>query len=383
MSKVLLVDTNFSSGPIYRELVALGHEVHVVGGNPQDCLAKSAPNYWPVNYADVESLQALVDRENFDFVVPGCTDRSYESCTLLSGRSWLGIDRPQTSQTLNNKGLFKQWAQRRGVPVAQAQDPANTNLRWPLIVKPVDAFSGKGITILKAPDSGDLASAIAHAQQASPSREYLIEDYVDGQLYSHTAFLRDHRVVQDFIVREDRTVNPFVVDTSCVVSGFPQALMARIRDCIETISRELELVDGLIHTQFVRQDDRFWLIELTRRCPGDLYSQLVELSTGFSYARSYALPFLGQQAIALSAAPVRQHIMRHTVTVDTARTFGHLHFRQPVCIQRWIALSLVGDALKPSPASRVGILFCKARDEADLACLYDAALSRELYDVEE
>jgi biotin carboxylase len=381
MSKVLLVDTNFSSVPIYRELVALGHEVHVVGGNPQDCLAKSAPNYWPVNYADVQSLQVLVDRENFDFVVPGCTDRSYESCTLLSGRLWPGIDRPQASQTLNNKGLFKQWAQRRGVPVAQAQDSASTNLRWPLVVKPVDAFSGKGITILQRPDSGDLASAIAHAQQASPSREYLIEEYVDGQLYSHTAFLRGHRVAQDFIVREDRTVNPFVVDTSCIVSGFPQPLMARIRDCIETISRELELIDGLIHTQFVQKDDRFWLIELTRRCPGDLYSQLVELSTGFSYARTYALPFLSELAIPESEAPVRQHIMRHTVTVETASALGHLHFHQPVLIERWVALSLAGDFLKPSPASRVAIIFCRAQDEDDLTRLYDLTLSRKLYEV--
>lgn len=381
MSKVLLVDTNFSSVPIYKELLAMGHEVHVVGGNPQDSLAKSSLNYWQINYADVKSLQALVDRENFDFIVPGCTDRSYETCTHLTGREWPGIDRPQASQTLNNKSLFKKWAQPRGLPVAQAQDPAKANLRWPLIVKPVDAFSGKGITILQRQDSGELTAAIANAQQASPSREYLIEDYVQGQLYSHTAFLRDHRVAQDFIVREDRTVNPFVVDTSCVISEFPQALLIRIRDCIETISRELELVDGLIHTQFVMQGDQFWLIELTRRCPGDLYSQLVELSTGFSYARTYALPFLGQLVIAPSALPVRQHIMRHTVTVDTVCTFGHLHFRQPVWIERWIALSLVGDTLKPSPASRIGILFCKAEDAEALTRLYDLTLSRELYDL--
>jgi hypothetical protein len=46
MAKVLLVDTNFSSLPIYHALVALGHDVHVVGNNPVDCLAKISPNYW-------------------------------------------------------------------------------------------------------------------------------------------------------------------------------------------------------------------------------------------------------------------------------------------------------------------------------------------------
>jgi biotin carboxylase len=381
MAKVLLVDTNFSSAPIYRELSGLGHEVHVVGGNPLDCMAKQYPKYWPINYANVKALQALVDREKFDAVVPGCTDISYESCTLLSGRQWAGIDQPQASKTLNNKGLFKKWAQSAGLPVAQAQNPVHDQLPWPLIVKPVDAFSGKGITILQSPDAIALAAAIAYAQEFSPSREYLIEEYLVGQLFSHSAFLRGHRVVQDFIVREDRTVNPFVVDTSRVADDFPKTLRAQIRDCVETISRELELVDGLIHTQFVQRDDRFWLIELTRRCPGDLYSQLIELSTGFPYARAYALPYTGEQAMPTAIAQRHQHIMRHTITVDSETPLGHLHFRQPVWIERWIALSLVGDSLKPSPASRVGIVFCKAQDEKELTHLYDLTLSRQLYEV--
>ena len=46
MAKVLLVDTNFSSRPIFAELERLGHEVHVVGANPVDALAKACARYW-------------------------------------------------------------------------------------------------------------------------------------------------------------------------------------------------------------------------------------------------------------------------------------------------------------------------------------------------
>jgi formate-dependent phosphoribosylglycinamide formyltransferase (GAR transformylase) len=381
MSKVLLVDTNFSSAPIYRGLLSMGHEVHVVGGNPQDYLAKSSTNYWPINYADIQSLQTLVDREKFEFVVPGCTDRSYESCTLLNARVCLGIDPHEKSQTLNNKGRFKRWAQNAGFPVAKLQVPAQTGLRWPLIVKPVDAFSGKGVTILKSPDEEGLDSAIALAKEASPSKDFLIEDFVEGQLYSHSAFLQDHHVQHDFVVREDGTVNPFVVDTSCVEWSFPFTVLSRIRDCIETISSQLGLVDGLIHTQFILKDDQFWLIELTRRCPGDLYSQLIELSSGFSYARNYALSFLGGKILKPFLTQIRQNIMRHTITVDTACTFDHLNFEEPVWMQRWVALSLAGDSLKPSPASRVGIMFCKTRNDKELERLYGLALTRKLYNV--
>ncbi len=381
MSKILLVDTNFSSFPIYKEMLDLGHEVHVVGSNPKDCLAKLSPNYWQINYADIELLQELVDKEKFDYLIPGCTDRSYETCTLLNGRSWPGIDRPESNQTINNKSLFKKWAERVGLPVAKSQKNIFSSLRWPLIVKPVDAFSGKGITVLHMPDQNALSSAISDAQNASTRGEYLIEDYIEGQLYSHTAFLHNHKIIQDFIVREDRTVNPFVVDTSCVIHKFCEKILNQIRECIEKISKELQLVDGLIHTQFVKQDNRVWLIELTRRCPGDLYSQLIELSTGFKYAKNYALPFLGKKAEAEPTLAQPVHIMRHTVTVDEVTTLEHLHFKRPVWIERWIALSLVGDTLNPSPASRAGILFCKTEDEKELKHLYDLTLSRELYEV--
>jgi len=381
MSKVLLVDTNFSSAPIYQELITMGHEVHVAGGNPQDYLAKSSTNYWPINYADIQSLQSLVDKEKYDFVVPGCNDRSYESCTLLDGDVCKGVDPYDISQTLNNKGLFKRWAQQAGFPVAQLQDPKQTGLRWPLIVKPVDAYSGKGVTILKCPDEKGLASAIDLAKEASRSKDYLIEDFVEGQLYSHSAFLQAHRVQRDFVVREDGSVNPFVVDTSCVAWDFSFTVLSRIRECIEAISSQLGLVDGLIHTQFILKDDQFWLIELTRRCPGDLYSQLIELSSGFAYARNYAESFLNQKHSISTSKQTRQNILRHTVTVGTSCTFDHLHFEEPVWMERWVSLSLAGDSLKPSPASRVGIMFCKSSDDKELARLYDLALTRKLYDV--
>ena len=135
-------------------------------------------------------------------------------------------------------------------------------------------------------------------------------------------------------------------------------LVVGLRRCAEVLAHELGLVDGLLHTQFVANQNDFWLIELTRRCPGDLYSQLIELTTGYRYARSYVLPFLGQPVTDIVSSSPLQPIMRHTVTVKAEQHFSYLHFRRALSIERWVPLSLVGDPLKPSPFSRVGILFC-------------------------
>jgi ATP-grasp domain len=323
----------------------------------------------------------LVEEKKFDYLVPGCTDRSYISCTAINGGRFPGLDRVDACETIFNKGKFRLLADRLGLPIPKRFSLDQNPSCWPIIVKPVDAFSGKGITVLQEGDKPTLEHALKRAREASPTGECLIEQFVDGQLYSHTTFLKDGKVVQDFIVKEDSTVNPFVVDTSRVLQGTPSNLLLRLRDCVENIAKELMLADGLLHTQFVSDGDDFWLIETTRRCPGDLYSQLIELTTGYPYARSYALPFLGESISDFVGDLRIDPIMRHTVTLNSSQSFAYLRFKSALQIERWTPLSIVGDRLKPSPQSRVGILFCRAANQQDLDQIYQRTLQRNLYEI--
>lgn len=381
MSKVLLVDTSFSAAPIYNELSAKGHEVHVVGANPNDCLAKLVKNYWNFDYSDVDRLMDLIDQEGYEFLIPGCTDRSYSSCARVSNGRFPGIESVEVELAINNKARFREVAQKIGLRVPNVQHIGNAGLCWPLIVKPVDAFSGKGITIVETEDYERLRLAIEVAQNASLKNEFLIEDFVSGGLFSHSAFLCNRKVIQDFIVREDSTTNQFVVDTSRVLQDPPQDLFKELRRSIEALASELNLSDGLIHTQFIMDQNQIWLIEITRRCPGDLYSQLIELSTGYSYIDSYVAPFLGESIYKRDMPKDFRHIMRHTLTVKYGQNFGGLDFKRSLSIDRWIPLSLIGDQLKPSPYSRIGIIFISAQHENEMNMIYDAALKRDLYEV--
>lgn len=391
MAKVLLVDTNFSSRPIYDAIARHGHEVHVVGGNPNDCLAKSCPHYWHINYADTEALAALVARERFAFLVPGCTDRSYSSCATISRGQFPGIESVEVDETLNHKDRFRALAQRLGLPVPQLQwqdsndapidvSPDPTKLRWPLVVKPVDAFSGKGVSVLQRANTAELHKAVQDARAASARGRCLVETYIVGQLYSHSAFLKAGQIVHDVFVMEHGIANPFVVDTSRVLPQVDPALRQQMRQAIEALAKALSLGDGLVHTQFILDGAQPWLIELTRRCPGDLYSQLIELSGGKGYVENYVRPFLGMSIDTSPSLPYVP-ILRHTVTVPIAQGFNHVSFHQPVHIERMIPLSLTGDRLHPSPASRVGILFARARNEDDLTQLIKITLARKLYEV--
>lgn len=382
MSNVLLVDTNFSSGPIYHFLIELGHNVTVVGGNPSDALAKSVANYIKQDYSEVDAMRELVKSLKIDFLVPGCNDRSYMVCAEINhdGR-FPGIDSPEIAKTINNKEKFRAFSSRYNLPIPKVLSEEEFGTRWPVIVKPVDAFSGRGVTIINNDNSFGLTKALDFARNESRTRTCIVEDYVLGQLYSHTAFIQNGMIIADQVVEEHGTANQFVVDTSRVVDDFPKPILDRIRRDITLLSRVLDLKDGLVHTQLIENHGQYWLIEITRRCPGDLYSKLIELSTGLNYVENYVRPFLGLPINILNG-DLKGWIMRHTLTLPYDYTLASLSFNLPIRIKKWIPTSVTGDMLRASPYSRIGVLFAEENNKEDLDYIYSATVNRQLYSVE-
>jgi biotin carboxylase len=380
MDRVILLDTNVASAPIHRYLADSGYEVYVVGRNPSDYLAKAVPNYVNLDYSDVEATLALVDRLGAKYLVPGCNDLSYAACAAISARRpFPGIDPVEVVRTLGNKQDFRRYAALHDIPAPRLIAEADAVAGRSVIVKPVDAYSGRGVTALKAPTRGEIHAALALAKTFSAAGAALVEELVEGQLYSHTAFLSADGVVADFIVEEHGSINPFTVDTSCLVADFDPPLLRKVRATIERIARDLKLASGLIHTQFISDGDQFWIIEITRRCPGDLYSLLISLSTGFDYAENYARPFLDRPF--KDSARRRTAIMRHTIALRQAQTFGSLQFHRPIEVETFFPQALAGDRVAAAPFARIGILFARTEPGAALDELMAATVRGELYSV--
>lgn len=380
MDKVLLLDTNVASAPIHQYLAGAGYEVHVVGRNPADFLAKSAGNYINLDYSDVDATLALVDRLGAAFIVPGCNDLSYEVCAAIAAkRPFPGVDSLEASRTILNKKDFRRYAASNDISAPREVAESDWTSGRPVIVKPVDAYSGRGVTALKAPSRQDVSCAMYLAKGFSKSGTCIVEEFVEGQLYSHTAFIDEGGVVADFIVEEYGRINPFTVDTSRVLFDFNPAMLRKVRDAIEQIGRDLKLRPGLIHTQFISNGEQFWIIEITRRCPGDLYSLLISLSTGFNYAENYVRPFIGMPFE--GRAEQRSAIMRHTISLSEEQTFGSLQFHRSLNLEKFVPLALTGDLIGPSPFGRIGILFARTENTSELELLMQVTLRGELYSV--
>lgn len=380
MQKVLLVDTNFSAVPIYDYLVDSRYEVFVCGSNPFDFLARTTSNYINLDYSDITKVNSLIDVLGIDYIVPGCNDCSYQVCAVLNtdGR-YPGLDSIAVSEILNNKRKFREFATQIGIPVPRVISEQTIGDVWPLIVKPVDAYSGRGVTVVNQSEKDNLSAAIDQARQYSRSQMYLIEEYVDGQLYSHSAFIDNNgEIQQDFIVEEHCSANPFVVDTSYVVNDFSGQLLQRIREDVQHMAKHLILVAGLIHTQFILKDGKYWFIEVTRRCPGDLYAQMIQYSTGFRYAEAYSAHFIGRGFAGVQKMHL-DYILRHTVSQPENGVFRSIQFNTKLQIQKFLPCCLAGDSVKASPFGRIGLLFARTESYEELISLMQLAIERKLY----
>ena len=368
--RILLVGTSFAAVPFLLHLKSMGCRVAVCGKRPNEPCVGLADDYYSIDYSDTAALSSLVRHERFVAAVPDCNDRSYLSAATIADEfGFMGYDRSDVVQIILNKAKFRAFAERQGFPVPKSVVSSDANpdtvpsLNYPLLIKPVDSYSGRGIS--KVESAGYLHDAVKQACGESREGAVVLEEFKAGSLHSHSAWVQDGVVSTDFFVDEFCTVYPYQVNCSNSPSRISENTKCRIQSCINELISSLKLVNGLLHTQFILDGDNFYLIECTRRCPGDLYYHLISRSTGARYAESYVFPFLGEP-VKLAKSGTESLWVRHTVSLPFDAVFwGMRHTIDSQTVETF-PLRNVGSFVRRAPYDRMAILFARFDDRESL-----------------
>lgn len=358
--RVLLVDAGFSAIPILNALKDYGYFVGVCGSKKEDPCHQLADESHLIDYSNIATLEAVYIKYKYNYLVAGCTDVSYVSCSTLAEKLKIsGIDSLEATKKIFNKRNFRELCQSLDIssPKFVTNESHINSLRFPILAKPTDSFSGKGIEKFN-----NKCNYLKYRKKNFVNKDYkdfVYEEYVEGTLYSHSAFIENGEIANDFFVVEFSTINPYQVNSSYIDKDLKLSIKNEIRKSIRKIAKSCNLVNGLIHTQFISDSSKFWLIEMTRRCPGDLYSLLIQYSTGVDYPKLYISSFLNQK-INLDAKKRRiQHrfFSRHTLSTTTQEIFAGIFSNVP-CIQNiTFNLKKIGEMVKPAPLDRAAVLF--------------------------
>jgi carbamoylphosphate synthase large subunit len=364
---ILLCDANFCVLPILQSIQSKGYTLSVVGSKLDDPAHALANHSIPINYADTSLLLKHISENNYDGIVPGCNDRSYMSLAYVAEKlHFKGFDPYESVLTIHHKDRFRAFAEKQGYPVPKAIQTLDAidRLKFPILIKPIDSFSGKGV--YKVSTYEEFKTYWEEAKKFSPTGLVVAEEFVEGKLYSHSAFIKNKKVVVDFFVNEYCTVYPYQVNSSNVATQLNPTIQEGLRQWTEQFAEDLDLCDGLIHTQFISNNDTFYLIEIARRCPGDLYSQLIHKTTGINYAELYSLPFLGIALPDSITSDTVHYYSRHTVSVDQECVFISSSLKLSALSIENVQLKYCGESMKAAPFDKSGIYFIEHQSAEEM-----------------
>ena len=164
------------------------HDIHVITVDymPDNIAHRYSDEYHNVSIIDKDAVLALARELDIDGIMSFAVDPGVVAAAYTAEQMGLPFQCSyEAACILQDKSKFRQFLADNGFNVPNARgyregDDALNDVgyfNWPVIVKPVDSAGSKGVT--RVDDPADLPAAIAHALDCSPSRHYIIEDFLE------------------------------------------------------------------------------------------------------------------------------------------------------------------------------------------------------------
>ncbi len=205
----LLCDASFSAIPLLQALKTKGIFVAVCGSRSGDPCHTLADVSFDIDYSDKKKLLEIFTDNHFNYLVPGCTDVSYISCAWVANQLDLpGYDDELAVRVINHKDEYRKIGKEMGYPIPAYETSVENfkKLNFPALLKPMSSFSGRGI--IRFEKYPALKRFIEKGEFLALEGNVLLEEFVVGDLYSHSAFLQSGKILTDFFVNEYCTIHP-------------------------------------------------------------------------------------------------------------------------------------------------------------------------------
>ena len=207
--KALVVAGGMPQITLIQELKERGVETVLVDGSPTPVALPYADKFYNVDIFDTEAVKIIAVNEKVDFLITVCADQVLLIVSQISeelGLPWY-IDY-KTAKLVSDKELMKKLFVENGIPtsryvVMNEFDVEKTrNLHYPLIVKPVDAYSSKGVK--KVLNEEELIIAFKEAKNISRSQNAIVEEFFEGEEISVDLFVEDGKANVLLISNSDK-----------------------------------------------------------------------------------------------------------------------------------------------------------------------------------
>ena len=286
--KALVLAAGFPQVALIKELKKRNITVLLADYYPNPVAKPYADEFYQVSTLDVEAITDLARREKVDFLITACTDQALLTVAQVSEILGLPcyIDH-KTALNVTNKSYMKEVFFKNDISTAKCvimkelDEEKITQFRYPLIVKPVDCNSSKGVK--KVYDINELKVAFDEAAKLSRTKTAIVEEYISGmeitvdvQVENGKAYVLS-TAYSDKIADDDKFV---IFRTRYPISEKPE-VCKQIETTAQQIADAFGLKNSLMLIQMISDGDRVYVLEFSARTGGGVKYRLIKQVSGF------------------------------------------------------------------------------------------------------
>ena len=239
---------------------------------------------------DKEKVLSIAQKYNAKLVISVCVDQANVTACYVSEK--LGLPMPysyEVSKTVTDKKIMKEIMMANNIPtskyiVVDKVTSTNHTLEYPLIVKPVDSNSSKGVR--RANNKEELKKYLKSALEISRDGRAIIEEYKIGREIGFDCLIQDGEITV-LMSRERRKMilnseNPIQqIQGSFWPADLSKTDIEQFKEIAKQIAHAFKLSHTTLMIQAIVNGDKIDIIEFGARIGGGENYKIVELLTGY------------------------------------------------------------------------------------------------------
>ncbi|MBR7099945.1 MAG: ATP-grasp domain-containing protein [Clostridia bacterium] len=300
--KALVLAGGISQAALIQELKSRGIYTILADKNPKAVATAYADAFYPVSTLDEEGIYQLALKEKVNLVLTACADQVLLITAKVSERLGLPcyID-SHTATLVSDKHYMKEIFIKNGIPTAKHvvmdrydQDKIK-DFQFPLIVKPVDSYSSRGVR--KVLNHEEMKKAFNEAVEISRTKTAIVEEFCVGEELTVDVYVENgiaHVLaisINDKIADKDR----FVIYRTKNPAPLSEEVKQTIRDTAQKIADAFHLKDSPMLIQMICDGKRISVLEFCARTGGCIKYRLIKKASGFDVIKAVADLTLGKK----------------------------------------------------------------------------------------
>lgn len=297
--KILVLAGGADQIALIKELKLRGHEVVLLDYFENPPAKPYADKHIVASTLDVEAVEKYAKAEKVSLICTACTDQALLTVSYVSERLGLPcyIDY-QTGLNVTNKSYMKKVLTDNDIPTARFLIVEKPDIeiiqgfKFPLVVKPVDCNSSKGVK--KVESIEEYRQYITEAIQYSRTNTAIVEEYKEGKEISADFYIENGiaKLLSATTSLKIKNRKSFTI----LCSDYPtlnESQEIKVTQIAQDISKAFKLDNTPLLVQMIANDNEINVIEFSARMGGGSKYKLIEVLSGVNIMSKYVDRILG------------------------------------------------------------------------------------------